>query len=172
MVDISGSMRGIKIQVAKTAFVILCEALEGLAYIRIVLFTGTYHALNILVKDFHETLKPNKIDKFGCHSREGENIDGVSIKHEANKLEKDDIIIVISDGQPAAQGGYNLEDAIPDIHHVRKKFKVFAFSIDSQGDYLNKMYGNDWILTSSRNQIELGQKMIKFCQIIAREFFR
>ncbi|MFX0105559.1 MAG: hypothetical protein ACFE75_08715 [Candidatus Hodarchaeota archaeon] len=172
MVDISGSMRGIKIQVAKIALVILSEALEGLAKIKIVLFTGIFHALNILVKDFDEILKPNKIDKFGCHSREGENIDGVSIKHEASKLEKDDIIIVISDGQPAAQGGYNLEDAIPDIHQVRKKFKVFAFSIDSQGDYLNKMYGNDWVLTSSSNQIELGQKMIKFCQIIAREFFR
>jgi len=65
-----------------------------------------------------------------------------------------------------------LFDAIPDIHHVRKKFKTFAFSIDSQGDYLNKMYGKDWILTNSRNQIELGNKMVKFCQVIAREFFR
>jgi hypothetical protein len=55
---------------------------------------------------------------------------------------------------------------------VRKQFKTFAFSIDSQGEYLNKMYGKDWVLTSSRNQVELGQKMIKFCQIIAREFFR
>ncbi len=172
LVDISGSMRGIKVQSAKIALVILCEALEDIAKIRIVLFTGTFHALNILVKDFEEMLNPRKIDKFGCHSREGQNIDGVSIKHEANKLDKDDIIIVISDGQPAANGGYNLNDAIPEIHQVRKKFKTFAFSIDSQGEYLNKMYGNDWVLTNSSNQTELGQKMIKFCQIIAREFFR
>jgi len=172
IVDISGSMRGIKVKAAKIALVILCEALEGLANIRIVLFTGTYNALNILVKNFNEPLNPHKINKFGCHSKEGENIDGVSIRHEANKLEKDDIIIVISDGQPMAQGGYGLYDAIPDIHHVRKKFKTFAFSIDSQGDYLNKMYGKDWILTNSRNQIELGNKMVKFCQVIAREFFR
>jgi len=172
LVDISGSMRGIKVQAAKIALVILCEALEDIAKIRIVLFTGTFHALNILVKDFEEMLNPRKIDKFGCHSREGQNIDGVSIKHEANKLDKEDIIIVISDGQPAANGGYNLNDAIPEIHQVRKKFKTFAFSIDSQGEYLNKMYGNDWVLTNSSNQTELGQKMIKFCQIIAREFFR
>ncbi len=172
MVDISGSMKGVKVQAAKIALVILCEALEGLVNIRIVLFTGTYHALNILVKNFDEPLNPSKIDKFGCHSKEGENIDGVSIKHEASKLEKDDIIIVISDGQPMAQGGYGLYDAIPDIHNVRKKFKTFAFSIDSQGDYLNKIYGNDWILTNSRDQIELGNKMVKFCQVIAREFFR
>lgn len=172
MVDISGSMKGSKVKAAKMALVILCEALEGLANIRIVLFTGTYHALNILVKDFEEILNPRKIDKFGCHSKEGENVDGVSIRHEADKLEKEDIIIVISDGQPMAQSGYGLYDAIPDIHYVRKKFKTFAFSIDSQGDYLNKMYGNDWILTNSRNQIELGNKMVKFCQVIAREFFR
>jgi len=140
--------------------------------IKIVLFTGKYDALNILVKNFDEFLRPHKIDKFGCHSKEGQNIDGVSIKHEADKLEKDDIIIVISNGQPAANGGYNLNDAIPDIHFVRKKFKIFAFSIDSKGDYLNKMYGKDWVLTSSKNQADLGKKMIKFCQIITHEFFR
>jgi hypothetical protein len=89
LVDISGSMRGIKVKAAKIALVILCEALEDIANIRIVLFTGTYHALNILVKDFDEMLKPKKIDKFGCHSREGENIDGASIRHEANKLERE-----------------------------------------------------------------------------------
>jgi len=140
--------------------------------LKIVLFTGTYNALNILVKNFDEILIPRKIDKFGCHSKESENIDGLSIKHEAEKLEEDDIIIVISDGQPVAQGGYNLNDAIPDIHQVRKFFKIFAFSIDSHGEYLNKLYGNDWVLTSSKNQAELGKKMIKFCQIITYEFFR
>lgn len=172
LVDISGSMRGIRIQAAKIALVILCEALQGLANIRIVLFTGTYDALNILVNDFDELVKPRIIDKFGCHSKESENIDGLSIRHEAKKLDKGEFIIVISDGQPAAQGGYSLNDAIPDIRFVRKRFKVFAFSIDSQGDYLNKMYGNDWVLTNSKNQTELGKKMIKFCQIITREFFR
>ena len=172
LVDISGSMRGNRIQVAKIALVILCEALQAMAKIRIVLFTGTYNALNILVKDFDETLIPRTIDKFGCHAKESENIDGLSIKHEAKKLGKGEFIIVISDGQPAAQGGYNLNDAIPDIHFVRKNFNVFAFSIDSQGEYLNKMYGNDWVLTSSKNQTDLGKKMIKFCQIITREFFR
>ena len=172
LVDISGSMRGIRIKAAKTALVILCEALQGLANIRIVLFTGTYNALNILVNDFDESVEPRIIDKFGCHAKESENIDGLSIKHEAKKLDKGEFIIVISDGQPAAQGGYNLNDAIPDIHFVRKRFKVFAFSIDSQGDYLNKMYGNDWVLTHSKNQTDLGKKMIKFCQIITREIFR
>ncbi|MHA1702852.1 MAG: hypothetical protein ACTSWK_11335, partial [Promethearchaeota archaeon] len=57
IVDISGSMKGVKIQAAKIAMVMLYEALEDLAKIRIVLFTGGYDALNILVKDFNEPLK-------------------------------------------------------------------------------------------------------------------
>jgi len=172
IVDISGSMRGVKVKAAKIAMVMLYEALEDIADIRIILFTGAFHALNILVKDFNERIDPKKFDKFGCHSRFGQNVDGVSIKHEANKLKKNDIIIVISDGQPAADGGYSLYDAIPDIHEVRKVFRVFAFSIDSQGDYLNKLYGKDWILTSSRNELELGQKMVRFSQILVKEFYR
>ncbi|MHA1670009.1 MAG: hypothetical protein ACTSV5_05450 [Promethearchaeota archaeon] len=172
LVDISGSMKGVKIQAAKIAMVMLYEALEDLAKIRIVLFTGGYDALNILVKDFNEPLKLRHFDKFGCHYSLHQNLDGISIKHESEKLEKKDIIIVLSDGQPAADGGYSLIDAIPDIHNVRKRFKIFAFSIDSQGDYLNRMYGKDWILTSTRNKLELGNKMLKFCQIIVKEFYR
>ena len=172
IVDISGSMKGVKIRAAKIAMVMLYEALEDLAKIRIVLFTGGYDALNILVKDFNEPLKLNYFDKFGCHSTSRQNLDGISIKHESERLEKNDLIIVVSDGQPSADGGYSLFDAIPDIHDVRKRFKMFAFSIDSQGEYLNKMYGKDWILTSSRNELELGNKMLKFCQIIVKEFYR
>ena len=48
------------------------------------------------------------------------------IRHEANKLEKDVIIIVISDGQPMAQGVYGLYDAIPDIQHAKKKINTFS----------------------------------------------
>ncbi len=172
IVDISGSMKGVKIRAAKIAMVMLYEALEDLAKIRIVLFTGGYDALNILVKDFNEPLKLRYFDKFGCHSTSRQNLDGISIKHESEKLERNDLIIVVSDGQPSADGGYSLFDAIPDIHDVRKRFKMFAFSIDSQGEYLNKMYGKDWILTSSRNELELGNKMLKFCQIIVKEFYR
>ncbi|TFG25195.1 MAG: hypothetical protein EU533_01390 [Promethearchaeota archaeon] len=172
LVDISGSMDGVKIRAAKIAMVMLYEALQHLANLRIVLFTGRYNALNILVKNFNEPLKINYFDKFGCHQNQRQNLDGVSIKHEAEKLKKNDIIIVVSDGQPAADGGYSLMDAIPDIHKVRKHFKIFAFSIDSSGDYLNKLYGKDWVLTGSRNNLELGNKMVKFCQIIVKEFYR
>lgn len=175
LVDISGSMAGSsRLPAAKTALIMLCDALEGIAKFRIVLFTGRKSAINILVKDFDEPLEAKKADLFGCHSNYGGNLDGVSIKHEAKKLREKDLIIVISDGQPASSG-YGLCNAIADIHDVRKKFKVFAFSLDANGDHLSKMYGkegHDWLVVKSRDTTELGLKMVSFCRIVAKEYLR
>ncbi|KKM96029.1 hypothetical protein LCGC14_1182280, partial [marine sediment metagenome] len=172
MVDISGSMRGKKLESAKIAMIMLCEALYDIAQLRIVLFTGDYDAINILLKDFNHKPDPKKFDKFGCHDKVCSNLDGISIKHEAAKLDKDVLIIVISDGQPAGSGNYGLYDAIKEIHDVKKIFNVFAFSIDAQGDYLDKLYDKNWVLTKSADKTDLGDKLIKFCRLVVKEFFR
>ena len=171
MVDISGSMAGIKLEAAKVAMVMLCESLYEIAQLRIVLFTGKYDALNIQLKDFEEYPDIKKFDKFGCHHHIGSNLDGVSLKYEASKLEKNVLIIVISDGQPAGTL-YGLNDAIKEIQDVKKKFKVYAFSIDAKGDHLNKLYGNNWILTKSSDRIDLAEKLTQFCKLVVKEFFR
>ncbi|TFF91626.1 MAG: hypothetical protein EU543_06355 [Promethearchaeota archaeon] len=170
MVDISGSMRGIKLEAAKIAMILLCEALKDIAFLRIVLFTGERDARNILVKDFNEQIQIKKLDLFGCHGYINSNLDGISIQYEASKLEGNEIIIVISDGQPAGTG-YGLNDAIDEIQDVRKKFNVFAFSIDAEGEYLDKLYGKYWILAKSREKTDLGEKMIQFSRIIVKEYF-
>ena len=85
LVDISGSMSGQKLHAAKTAMIMLCEALENLADVKIVLFTALFHAINIQLKDFGEKLNPRKADKFGCHSVQYNNADGISMKNEAAK---------------------------------------------------------------------------------------
>jgi hypothetical protein len=172
LVDISGSMEGVKLECAKIAMIMLCEALYEIAQLRIVLFTGEYDAINILLKDFNENPDPKKFDKFGCHSNVCSNLDGISLKFEASKLEKDVIIIVISDGQPAGSGNYGLNNAIKEIHEVKKIFKVFAFSIDARGDYLDKLYDKSWILTNSSDKTDLGEKIIKFSRLVVKEFFR
>ncbi len=171
MVDISGSMAGIKLEAAKVAMVMLCESLYEIAQLRIVLFTGEYDALNIQLKDFEEYPDVKKFDKFGRHQRIGSNLDGVSLKHEAAKLEKNVLILMISDGQPAGTQ-YGLNDAIKEIQDVKKKFKVYAFSIDAKGDYLNKLYGNNWILTKSSDRNDLAEKLTQFCKLVVKEFFR
>lgn len=172
LVDISGSMSGDKLIVAKIAMIMLCQALYDIAQLRIVLFTGDYDAINILLKDFNEYPDPRKFDKFGCHGNVCSNLDGISIKHEAARLEKNVLIIVISDGQPAGSGNYGLFDAIKEIHDVKKLFKVFAFSIDAKGDYLDQLYNKNWVLTSSSDKTDLGDKLIKFCKLVIKEFFR
>lgn len=171
MVDISGSMAGIKLEAAKVAMVMLCESLYEIAQLRIVLFTGEYDALNIHLKDFEEKPSIKKFNKFGRHNRIGSNLDGVSLKHEAAKLEKNVLIIVISDGQPAGTQ-YGLRDAIKEIQDVRKRFKVYAFSIDANGDYLNKLYGNNWVLTKSSDRTDLAEKLTQFCKLVVKEFYR
>ena len=171
LVDISGSMKGIKLECAKIAMVMLCEALEDIANIKIVLFTGDYHARDILVKNFDEPVNIKKFDKFGCHKAECSNLDGVSIKHEASKLTKDEFIIVISDGQPAGAQGYGLNNAIKEIQDVSKRFRIFAFSIDAKGEHLNKLYGKNWIVVRSSHKNELGDKLTNFCKFIVKEFF-
>jgi Mg-chelatase subunit ChlD len=172
LVDISGSMSGKKLEVAKIAMIMLCEAIYDIAQLRIVLFTGDYDALNILLKDFNDKPDPIKFDKFGCHSRVGSNLDGVSMKHEAEKLEKDVLIMIISDGQPAGSDNYGLYDAVKEIHDVKKVFNVFAFSIDAKGEYLDQLYDKNWILTTSKDRTDLGDKLIKFCKFVVKEFFR
>lgn len=172
LVDISGSMTGIKLECAKIAMILLCEALYEIAQLRIVLFTGEYDAINILLKNFDEKPDPKKFDKFGCHGSVCSNLDGISLKHEAAKLERNVLIIVISDGQPAGSENYGLNDAIKEIHDVKKIFKVFAFSIDAKGDYLDKLYDKNWILTNSSDKTDLGDKLIKFCRLVVKEFFR
>ena len=171
MVDISGSMESKRLEPAKIAMVLLSEALYGIAQLRIVLFAGAFDAINIQMKNFNEKPDPKKFDKFGCHQDIKCNLDGVSIKHEAESMEKNVIIIVISDGQPSGTR-YGLNDAIKEIHDVRKLFNVFAFSIDAKGEHLNKLYEKNWILTDSSNQIDLGEKLVKFCTLVSKEYFR
>jgi len=172
IVDISWSMQcGSRLSGAKTALVMLCEALKDTADIKVVLFTGRSHATNILVKDFEESVDIRKFDKFGCHQKLTENLDGVSIKHEAGKLNGDELIVVISDGKPLGYN-YRLEDAIQDVREVCTKFRTFAFSIDANGKHLEILYGKNWILTHSSKQEELGTKIVDFAQMVARNFYK
>lgn len=49
---------------------------------------------------------------------------------------------------------------------------MFAFSIDAKGEYLDQLYEKNWILTTSTNRTDLGEKLIKFCKLVVKEFFR
>ncbi|TFF92968.1 MAG: VWA domain-containing protein, partial [Promethearchaeota archaeon] len=172
LVDISGSMDGVKMKAAKVALVLLVEALKNLAQIKIILFCGTMDARNIIVKDFEDPFKESNIDRFGRHKRDGSNLDGVSLSHEAAKYNGDEIFIVISDGQPAGHGGYGINECVQEVQEVRKRFKVFAFSIDARGEYLDKIYGKNYVLAQSRNDTDLMDKMVQFSKSVIKEYYR
>ena len=36
----------------------------------------------------------------------------------------------------------------------------------------NQLYDKNWILTSSSNKTDLGDKLIKFCKLVVKDFFR
>jgi len=164
MVDVSGSMSGDKISMAKEALVILAESLQGIADVKIVLFNGSYEAYNTVLKDWKENITANKTDRM----RSGRsNLDGVSIAYEAKDLNPDDYIIVISDGQPAGSG-YGITEAIEDLKPVKMKHKIFAFSIYANGSYLEKMYGNNYCIVNKRK--ELAPKLLTAAERIIREF--
>jgi uncharacterized protein YegL len=170
LVDISGSMKGKKLQAAKVAMVMFAESLQEIAETRIVLFTGNSDARNILVKNFHESIDPKKFDKVGCHMDDKSNLDGLSLQREASKLHNNELFIVISDGKPAGRR-YGINQAMHQVQKVRKQFKVYAFSIDANGDHLNKMYDKNWILAKSHNRMDLSQKIMQFSRLVVNEFY-
>ena len=165
MVDVSGSMEGLKLPVAKEAMIVFAEALSEVADIRIVLFCGTRDALNIVVKDFGEKSNPTKFNMIGIRQGHCENIDGKSLLYECEKNPKG-IIIVFSDGQPAGSG-YGLNDAVLEFDKARPKLKaLFAFSIDARGEYLDKLYEKNYVIVSYSKPKEFIDKFLRLGRII------
>jgi uncharacterized protein with von Willebrand factor type A (vWA) domain len=169
MCDISGSMCGKKIDVAKQATIVFAEALKDIAKTRIVTFTGYKDVYNIVIKDWDETLTKDKAERIRLSygSRWGSNLDGLSIKTEAKNLNPEDYIIIISDGQPAGKD-YGISDAVNDLKEVKQK--MWAFSINAKGEHLNKMYGKRFNIVKSSNQAELGVKITRVAERILAEF--
>jgi len=173
LVDISGSMFGShtkpdeKAHTAKKAVVVFNEALQDIANIRVVLFSGNSRANNVVVKDFDEDTKPELFDKFGSRKNIYENLDGTSVLYEANK-NKGGYIIVFSDGQPAGHNGYGMEEAVFEIYKAKKMVKgIYAFSIDAHGRHLLEMYGRgNFTTVYTYRPRELIGTLLKFGRLL------
>lgn len=169
MVDVSGSMNyGDKMKAAKTALVVFSEAFKDICDLRIILFAGNRNAVCVVIKDYGKPLRDENLDLFGFRSGYGSNLDGISLKHEVEKMnDRQGIVLVISDGQPAGSC-YGLNDAIPEFSDTRKKIKaLFGFSIDAYGTYLDALYGkNHYVNCDSSNINELMVKLTKAGRLI------
>jgi len=188
LIDISGSMTGpmdegdyerchkesrrhlSKLSVAKICSVIFGEIFKDFCDLRIVLFTGVKDVVHHVIKDFKDTVHPRDYDEFGYDQMQGENLDGLSLIYEAEKIGSDGIIIIVSDGYPAGDY-YSLGDAITDVNRARKLCKfIFAFSIKARGDYLTDMYEKHFIIVKDKE--EFREKLLKFGRILMEQYLR
>lgn len=171
MIDISGSMGDRKLEAAKTSMVVLAESLKDVCNLRIVLFCGSYDALNVVVKDFGKPINHSYFDRFGHNHSYGSNIDGASVKYEALK-NRSGIMIVVSDGQPAGSS-YGLQEAAIDMNDARKLVKkIFAFSIEASGRHLDVLYPRNYTNVSTHNKMELTNKMLTFARQVVANLIR
>ena len=150
LVDESGSMRGSKSEVARNTAIILSEVFAGLHIpIKVVGFTEESNT----VKHYHyQSWKNTPTERYKLLnlSARAANFDGYSIRYAGELLskcpEQHKLLIVISDGYPAASYYSSNEDGINDtrnaVQHASKKAKVLGILVGSVSPEKHQyMYG-------------------------------
>ena len=172
VVDISGSMCGRNISVAREATIGLCEVFARLKIpTKVMAFTADtqrydvvhYHYLN-----WHNTHSERlKLLQMNAYAN---NFDGYSIRYAGKEIarrpEEHKIIIVISDGQPACQyyyRGNGITDTTNAIREASKNATVIGVAIDADAEVLYKMYGKHFIYIKRIDELfsQLGQQIRK-----------
>ena len=184
LVDESGSMNGMRIQIARESCIILAESLKNTRISYAIIGFGARYSKNIICekiyKDINEKLNPSKVGSISVASSFNENRDGTSFRSVVNhhlssqsSTNSTPILIIISDGQPHHGGtsylGANaIEDTRKAIFSIQKMgVKIYAISIDSSGSsYLSKIYRpNQYVKLKSLN--DLSSKLIYLITEIA-----
>ncbi|MDD2268938.1 MAG: nitric oxide reductase activation protein NorD [Eubacteriales bacterium] len=156
-VDESGSMGGCERAVtARAAAVTLWEFCKE-CHVPIAIYGDTASSNpDVTIIAYADYDKPDDNDRYrlmGIQSRSG-NRDGAAIQYVAERLLKTDadvkLMIIISDGQPAASG-YSGSAAEEDMKHIvrdysRKGITFLAAAIGSDKDAIKRIYGADRFL--------------------------
>ncbi|WP_371803850.1 cobaltochelatase CobT-related protein [Candidatus Lokiarchaeum ossiferum] len=183
LIDESGSMRGSRIKMAKSAAIIIAEALKNTKIDFSIIGFGAKSSQMIICekiyKDFRESPNSEKIGSIGISNQFIQNRDGTSFRMAVERRilkfgPQIPILIILSDGEPCHGGTsycgqhaiIETKKSVEDI--LRKKIKVFALSIDSHGgSYLEAIYGKDRFQIVE-NLAELPNKLIKLVSNIAK----
>lgn len=150
-IDLSGSMMGKRVEVARATSILLHEMCMQLNIPVGIYGDDANYAVNLHIFSDFETSNMN--DKYRlANMRAGyENRDGYAItfvKHRMNLVDaKTKILFIISDGQPC-DFGYEGTAAELDIQHVISKcerdgIKVVAIGIGSDRENLKRIYGQN-----------------------------
>lgn len=173
LVDESGSMGGRRITNARLAAIMLAEAMaEAGIPCSVVGHSGDDRYNYSVELEHYTTFKNASADRASLAMIEArcQNRDGPAIRWASSILkkrpERNKLMIVISDGQPAANRYYG-EEAIFDtkaaIRDAKRLHNIVGVILEagSSTDILKTMYGNDYVeCTSSKNLKESIAKII------------
>lgn len=173
LVDESGSMGGRRITNARLAAIMLAEAMAEVGIpCSVVGHSGDDRYSYSVELEHYTTFKNASADRTSLAMIEArcQNRDGPAIRWASSILkkrpERNKLMIVISDGQPAADRYYG-EEAIFDtkaaIRDAKRLHNIVGVILEagSSTDILKTMYGNDYIeCTSSKNLKESIAKII------------
>lgn len=187
LVDNSGSMSGVKSKIARTVAGALEVALDGLAALKISLFSvgwsgfcGDGAVLHHTVKDFRDKAKKNLSYAFGSLTdgsviAGGGNKDGYSIRMATAELlkrkEKNKILIIVSDGEPTDYNGgvpAGVEDVKKAVAEAKKAGIIVVAFLIGDRDYVTnhnkrhrEMYGKSLICCETENMLYEFEKLFK-----------
>lgn len=158
LIDMSGSMGGRKIMDAAHSAILLNDSIAKLGVsVEIAGFTEkTYGPIHYLFKSFDKKCEAEhlkaRIQK-GTKCME-ENADGDSILFAYHRLkerkEKKKILIVLSDGQPAAYGGHGIYGFTQKVvDHIQKEGIVEIYGIGIQSNAVKQFYKQHCVINKS-----------------------
>ena len=169
LLDESGSMSGVRSQVAMATAIIIqnfCEQLN----IPIAIYghsTGSYECELYSYIEFDTYTKKDKYRLTDIGAR-GCNRDGAALRYTAERLmtrpEEAKLLILVSDGQPNGSGGYWGAEAEADLRGIQKEYtkKGVCFCAAAIGDdkeIIKGIYGDSFLDISDLNQLPV--KLVK-----------
>lgn len=173
VVDISGSMGGKRIKLAREAVIGLAEVFDKLKIpTKVLAFTadmGGYKAVHYHYLNWHNSRSERR--KLLNLTAMNNNFDGYSIRYAGKELsrrpEEHKIMIVISDGAPACRYYNSFTQGISDtsnaIRETSKYTTVIGVAIGGDVETLYQMYGQNFIHIKNIDELfnQLGQKIRK-----------
>lgn len=162
LIDQSGSMRGEKIELVREAAIFLERVADTLGIPVMISGHRTRYrsfgnqkkeAVEMDIFSGFETVNDKNRYALASIKAGGSNRDGLAIRHVANMLaerqEEVKILVVISDGTPAADNYYGeeaAEDIIKTVAEFRRKgLIIYGAAIDDDREVIQKLYGSGFL---------------------------
>lgn len=167
--DLSGSMRGTKIQYLKEATIVLSKALENMVDLRIVGYSSEYSQnFTFVFKEFGHKMDMKKMEAIGLRTEGKGTPTGIAVETEIHYLQKvgntNKIpVIVITDGVPD-----DLTATEKIFKKLKRSVKIYGIGIKCEKYAIETMFGTNYV--SIKEAEDLKQKLINISKRIVKNF--